>query len=1785
MEDFLRQVKQSSSADFELFQQVSGPPKKTDKSEPQPAPTADRTLNASHSGAGGSTEPGLAIVQQPSDKPSGVRLPNLSISEPGAGAPDPTRSSDRLAALLKPSADAVLPGLTVTSPEDLNGSSPSHGSVSPLIPVSLQSLVTPRDSGIKSGPSLPGVSDEKGGSGDLPTKDKRKTTSHGAPDTTEVTDHGAKPVAAPEVPVIGGSQPVVSSGELSLPVTRQRGVGVRSEGTIPSSPAPELPVATPTTPIVGRKAKVGGEVGSPQPELPPVLPAGTVGVEGDKKCTAKNRAEAKTPPPPDVLPLVHPASVTQDAGLRTGTKPGPIPSPEPTASLFLGSRPASGDGVLGGRQNANGNSPEALLALPAVPAPGGRTLVENVGATRPYSKRESGSNSDGPIQPSEGILPEVRGRAYLPDSKQHLASDPIPAPQNPGSPLPKVIGNPKAGISDGASSEVGPSCSPLIRGDNPAGNNAHVPGRATDTGSPPFRAPGPDGSPHAGNGEKIFEVVNRGLLPQVAPDVTNTCTTGRPGESNTGKPESREKPVAFPRAAASPVGILGGERGTTGDTNRIKKDADPSVPCSSLLPSANGERGKVDSVSPRSLSNLAGSLGVGMGSLSPAGTRQTQPHLPLLEKPLLKDATPAPISDTCRNSLIDISGRGGGFDLKSDKGDGSTTSLIKLPGDLHPANPREIHLPPATPRSPISLGERPLPPAIPAPAGVGFGSGMMTVFSDVASETPSLRIEGKGKHGKSTGGDFAALIAPSGSVNRLDNPNRGLLDGNGTLNRTLGGPQTASPEGAEGIPKGTNSRGGPLFVHAIPGLTGDLVANALDAKKPVAPTLANLGSRGSIDQIDKETTNAPSPGSTFGLNIKAATNERAAAVIPSILQQRIRDLSPSDSPARTGEGHAVHLQIAGNLQPDATPGQQGQVKKREADTIGGYLATQTDTSARTQRNHSEPNVQAPEPGRGPSQPSFDRPNNPNADNAVVKNVGAVGTQRSPESVQACTVNQPVRSSGLSRMAVDGDPSVALGKLDSSLVTGLIPKVDGTKANLADALVAAQANDRIVSASSARIEPGISLSGKPVDFTIGLISKQPLNSGNEVKINSVFVGTGKNVGTEVSPLSVQQFPHGQNTAFPVSISGLDGRTSTAPKIEVVIGEPIRAAGLVDSINALAGKLFPTGKSTTTSDGGAAKVDVTTGVKAVSIQIGSLQGALPGIVSGAVNATTSDLTGGVKDASGLTPVAKVDTGNVLSGIRSDFISGLKEQIATLLPTSLAGKLTTSEGPAIKADGVTVTSTSINNPQGFVGAKNDAIVPGRVDAAGTIRSDGTVKGDGAMAPTGKAPNSIEGIVRGIGLTPPLVASIASAIKFGQPLPEGVTFQNGEIAIKHGGEVLFFPGLQAALKFAELVGLVDSEPEEELEDADRDNADNQDSWASETRVKYLVKEGDTLETISTQQLGDKRFVDLVVTINRSEVLLHLVNGKKAPFVYPGQVLWLPSAREVAVHRKNYFVQKKASLLKSVPVGAGCNTDDENTSEPIEREREVTAKEACESLHAEYQHTVVNAARVGNPKTTVRDRPQLQTCDNELFSALNRVRHTGNRPSVEISVPVLDRNPRATVITAPVVLHVADIEIDTISDTILVLSDETSPAPVETQRLLEVRPLSRGARVIVSDLRSDPGSISVKLEMFVNDDWTLLAAYEGTESGAFRIRYGQNGDRSVMKVQLPSRIVKAMALEDFTRNWLTYHSNFIANVVKNGVDSSPHQQTPMPTCNKVSMRRLSSGNRFVLKDRKNVRL
>ncbi|MBZ0187237.1 MAG: hypothetical protein K8F91_13405, partial [Candidatus Obscuribacterales bacterium] len=149
---------------------------------------------------------------------------------------------------------------------------------------------------------------------------------------------------------------------------------------------------------------------------------------------------------------------------------------------------------------------------------------------------------------------------------------------------------------------------------------------------------------------------------------------------------------------------------------------------------------------------------------------------------------------------------------------------------------------------------------------------------------------------------------------------------------------------------------------------------------------------------------------------------------------------------------------------------------------------------------------------------------------------------------------------------------------------------------------------------------------------------------------------------------------------------------------------------------------------------------------------------------------------------------------------------------------------------------------------------------------------------------------------VTPNIANGIVNAIKFGQPLPAGMTIKNGSVTLRYNGEVFYFPGLAAALKFAQVLGLSESEQDDEEETLYALSS------ASTGRVKYVVEVGDTLETIAETRLGDSRYADLIVTINRAEVVYRMVDGALLPFIYPTQMLWLPSTAECRNFAKHFF-------------------------------------------------------------------------------------------------------------------------------------------------------------------------------------------------------------------------------------------------------------------------------------------
>lgn len=91
--------------------------------------------------------------------------------------------------------------------------------------------------------------------------------------------------------------------------------------------------------------------------------------------------------------------------------------------------------------------------------------------------------------------------------------------------------------------------------------------------------------------------------------------------------------------------------------------------------------------------------------------------------------------------------------------------------------------------------------------------------------------------------------------------------------------------------------------------------------------------------------------------------------------------------------------------------------------------------------------------------------------------------------------------------------------------------------------------------------------------------------------------------------------------------------------------------------------------------------------------------------------------------------------------------------------------------------------------------------------------------------------------------------------------------------------------------------------------------------RTKYLVKEGDTLESIAQEKLGDARLVQLLITINRALVNYRLEDEKKVAYVVPNQYMWLPTDHELDVHKKNFFGKHGKDGSIAIAINSKQNT------------------------------------------------------------------------------------------------------------------------------------------------------------------------------------------------------------------------------------------------------------------------
>jgi hypothetical protein len=72
--------------------------------------------------------------------------------------------------------------------------------------------------------------------------------------------------------------------------------------------------------------------------------------------------------------------------------------------------------------------------------------------------------------------------------------------------------------------------------------------------------------------------------------------------------------------------------------------------------------------------------------------------------------------------------------------------------------------------------------------------------------------------------------------------------------------------------------------------------------------------------------------------------------------------------------------------------------------------------------------------------------------------------------------------------------------------------------------------------------------------------------------------------------------------------------------------------------------------------------------------------------------------------------------------------------------------------------------------------------------------------------------------------------------------------------------------------------------------------------RIRYVVRERDTLESIASKQLKDGKLGALIFEINRKEISLKVEHGREVADLRARQVIWLPSGVDIREFRKRLY-------------------------------------------------------------------------------------------------------------------------------------------------------------------------------------------------------------------------------------------------------------------------------------------
>lgn len=330
-----------------------------------------------------------------------------------------------------------------------------------------------------------------------------------------------------------------------------------------------------------------------------------------------------------------------------------------------------------------------------------------------------------------------------------------------------------------------------------------------------------------------------------------------------------------------------------------------------------------------------------------------------------------------------------------------------------------------------------------------------------------------------------------------------------------------------------------------------------------------------------------------------------------------------------------------------------------------------------------------------------------------------------------------------------------------------------------------------------------------------------------------------------------------------------------------------------------------------------------------------------------------------------------------------------------------------------------------------------------------------------------------------------------------------------------------------------------------------------SGSRIRYLVQNGDTLESIAATQLGSPRLAGLLITINRGIIDFVPVNGKIVPSIRATQVIMLPSTSELAIHKKQFFTKtalhqhsldtvppRQDSVIVPADKDQGANALSfapitVRHTAPLAVAKADVADSADKqfSPHPQRHYQVVAGDTL--PSIALKDQLLRDVNSWILIAKLN---------ALNTSVDVLGK-PLAKLLPGQFLLLPDEDEVEQFNliKKLVQIAELTGKKDPDLQFRFEKKPVFR-AKTFMHQLSSmcrlqfcdSQSSFSMKLEVEAgNGTWTTIASYEFDDGKIMRHVFRADGSRSSLDIDLPAETSFEMAKQDFSINWNFYFDCF----------------------------------------------